>query len=146
MPPESILNPVHSDPRSDIYAVGALGYYLLTGGNFVFEGESIWDIHQRQLEGNPIPPSQRTANPISHELEQAILRCLSVEPDQRPQTAEELREILLATPHAADWKLADQLAWWESFQSEPVAENVTADLDPSRGTVSISITDRIHPD
>ncbi len=146
MPPESILNPVHSDPRSDIYAVGALGYYLLTGGNFVFEGESIWDIHQRQLEGNPIPPGQRTANPISHELEQVILRCLSVEPDQRPQTAEELRELLLATPHAADWKLADRLAWWESFQSEPVAENVPTDLNPPRGTVSISITDRIHPD
>ena len=146
MPPESILNPAQSDPRSDIYSVGALGYYLLTGGSFVFEGETIWDIHQRQLEGNPVPPSQRTANPISHELEEIILRCLAVDPNQRPQTADELRELLLATPHAADWKLANRLAWWESFQSESTTENPTTDPATSRATVSISMTDRIQPD
>ncbi|MEI8288027.1 MAG: serine/threonine protein kinase [Verrucomicrobiota bacterium] len=131
MPPESILNPAHSDPRSDIYSVGVLGYYLLTGGKFVFEGESLWDIHRRQLEGNPVPPSQRTTNPISHELEQAVLCCLAVDPHQRPQTADELRELLVASPRAAGWKLADQIAWWENFQREPATENDTSNLTTS---------------
>ena len=66
MPPEAIKNSAANDPRSDLYAVGAIGYFLLTG-KCVFEDEDI--LHLRTAA--PVPPSRRTENKISAELESA---------------------------------------------------------------------------
>ena len=89
LPPESIKNSADSDPRSDIYSVGALGYHLLTG-EYVFNGTSIFDLYEKHLTESPISPRQRTSNPISPELEETTLRCLEKEPnlrlDRRPMT------------------------------------------------------------
>ena len=146
MPPESFISPAHSDPRSDLYSVGALGYYLLTGGKYVFEGESISAIHERQLAGNPVPPGQLTRNPNTPELEQIILRCLAAGPDQRPQSAGELWELLQASPRAADWKLEDRLLWWENYQNQPAAGNAGEDAATPRPTVSVDFAGRMASD
>jgi serine/threonine protein kinase len=58
MPPEVIKNSFASDPRSDIYSVGALGYYLLTAAH-VFDAESVFDLYQKHLTEAPIPPARR---------------------------------------------------------------------------------------
>jgi len=146
MPPESFLTPANSDPRSDLYSVGALGYYLLTGGKYVFEGESIFAIHERQLAGNLTPPSQLTHNSISPELEQIILRCLAAEPDRRPQSAGELYELLVASPRSANWKLEDRLMWWENYQNNPADGNAVDDAGMPRATVSVDFAGRMQPD
>ena len=52
-----------------------LGYYLLTG-QYIFDAETISEIYEKQLAANPVPPGQRTTNPVSLEIEQIILRCL----------------------------------------------------------------------
>jgi hypothetical protein len=146
MPPESFESSTKSDPRSDIYSLGALAYYLLTGGQYVFAGESLAEIHQHQMAGDPVPPSQRTNNIISDELEQIILRCLAIDPDQRPQSTLELRELLLASPRAKEWTLADRVAWWTKYHSQPVVEVETAEASTPMQTVRIDIADRIQPD
>ena len=146
MPPESFTTPAASDPRSDLYSVGALGYYLLTGGKYVFEGESISAIHERQLAGDPVPPGQLTRNPISSGLEQLILRCLAAGPDQRPQSAGELWELLQASPRAADWKLEERIAWWEDYRNQPAAGNAGEDAATPRPTVSVDFAGRMASD
>jgi len=62
MPPEAIQGSAPADPRSDLYSLGRLGYYLLTG-HYIFDAETIAEIHEKQLTAVPEPPSQRTTNP-----------------------------------------------------------------------------------
>jgi serine/threonine protein kinase len=143
MPPEAFQGAAHSDPRSDLYSVGALGYYLLTGGQYVFEGASLTEIHQQQLAGKPIPPTQRAQLRISDELEQLILRCLAVAPDERPQSATILKTLLAATPKAGDWTLADRIAWWTAYRAEPETPAANAEASTPRQSVSIDIASRI---
>src|SRR3989475_6606807 len=111
MPPEAIKDAARSDPRSDIYSLGALGYYLLTTAN-VFDAQSVFDLYEKHLTASPIKPSQRAANSISAELEETILRCLEKEPTLRPQSVGELRALLLTSPHASDWGIEERAAWW----------------------------------
>jgi hypothetical protein len=117
MPPEAIKNAARSDPRSDIYSVGALGYYLLTTAN-VFDAENVFDLYEKHLKESPIPPSGRTANPISAELEETILRCLEKEPSLRPQSVSELRLLLLNSPRSQDWGFDARAAWWAKYHSQ----------------------------
>jgi hypothetical protein len=117
MPPEAIKDAARSDPRSDLYAVGALGYYLLTAKN-VFDARSLPELYEKHLLESPTPPRQRTTNPIGAELEMALLRCLEKGPDQRPQSAGELRALLLANPHTGDWGQKERAAWWQGFHDE----------------------------
>jgi tRNA A-37 threonylcarbamoyl transferase component Bud32 len=116
MSPESIQNPAASDPRSDIYSVGGLAYYLLTGYH-VFEHESADEVYQRQLSAVPVPPSQVTGNPVSAEMDAIILRCLEKNPEDRPQSALELVALLMTSPHAEDSTPEARAAWWQSFHA-----------------------------
>jgi eukaryotic-like serine/threonine-protein kinase len=141
MAPESIKNSALSDPRSDIYAVGALAYFLLTG-EYVFNAESVMEVYEKQLTETPIPFSQRKMiEPISLEMEGIILRCLNKDAQLRPQTVGELRALLLATPHAADWGTEQRAAWWSRYQPEAPAvpaqpstiSPITVELTPRTG-------------
>ncbi len=145
MPPEAIKNSNRSDPRSDIYSVGALGYYLLTATN-VFDAESVFDLYEKHLTESPVPPSQRAKNPITAPLEETILLCLNKEPDRRPQSVSELRALLLASPRALDWGAQEKAAWWavypgqiKSPQSE--TQRSTGNLD---ATVRIDFAKRLE--
>jgi eukaryotic-like serine/threonine-protein kinase len=143
MPPEAFENPAASDPRSDIYSIGALGYYLLTGGQYVFEGTSLTEIHQQQLAGLPAPPSQRGALAVNHNLEQIILRCLAAQPDERPQSADELKSLLIQTALDAGWTPENRRAWWEFFRTLPEPPPINAEASTPRQSVIVNIADRV---
>jgi eukaryotic-like serine/threonine-protein kinase len=133
MSPEAISNPAACDPRSDIYSVGGLAYYLLTG-NHVFEHESADEVYQRQLTAVPVPPSRITTNPISTELDEIILRCLEKNPDARPQSVLELFALLLTSPHAEDFTPENRAAWWQSFHAR---KNAIAADGSNDGTTTL---------
>lgn len=111
MSPESIQTPDLVDPRSDIYAVGAVGYFLLTGKP-VFQASSLAQLCQQHIAELPATPSQCLGRPISTELESAILACLEKSPAKRPQTARDLITLLDRAPTADDWTPDDADAWW----------------------------------
>jgi eukaryotic-like serine/threonine-protein kinase len=137
MPPEAIKNSATSEPRSDLYAVGALGYYVLTG-KFVFEAERVSQLHAMQLNTTPIPPRQQTDNAISAALEQVILRCLDRDPAQRPQTALALRDLLLATPHSADHTPAVRMTWWNTYRGQ-IEKPTTKDTATASSAPTVKI-------
>jgi eukaryotic-like serine/threonine-protein kinase len=143
MPPEAFENPGSSDPRSDIYSIGALGYYLLTGGQYVFEGASLTEIHRQQIETTPLPPGLRSSLGISGELEQIILLCLAANPAERPQSAGELKALLSATPLAHAWTIEKRQAWWANFRTLPELESTSEEFSTPRQSVSVNIADRM---
>jgi len=117
MSPEAIQTPHAIDARSDLYAVGAVGYYLLTGKP-VFDTKSIVELCNMHVTATPVAPSQRTSQPISPELENALLSCLEKSLAQRPQTARDLSLLLQRSPQAGNWSIEEADAWWRRHNRE----------------------------
>ena len=111
MSPESIESPTTVDRRSDIYSLGAVAYFLLTG-TYPFSGSSVGAIWQQQLENEPEVPSRRTSKLISPTLEALILRCLAVDPIDRPRSIGEVLELL--GDSKSEWTQQDAEARWST--------------------------------
>ncbi len=111
MSPEAIQLPNSVDARSDLYAVGAVGYFLLTGQP-VFQADSVIELCQKHVEAMPTPPSERTGKPLPNQLEAAILACLEKSRAKRPQTARDLAQLLSRCPEAGQWSIEEADAWW----------------------------------
>ncbi len=111
MSPEAIQLPSSVDPRSDLYAVGAVGYFLLTGQS-VFSAENVVELCQMHVSATPIPPSQRVPTKISDELEGAMMACLEKSRAKRPQTARELAVRIARCAEASAWSIDEADAWW----------------------------------
>jgi serine/threonine protein kinase len=123
MSPESIQTPDSVDARSDLYAVGAIGYFLLTG-HPVFHASSLVELCQQHIVGLPEAPSQRLGRPISNELECAILACLEKSRAKRPQTARDLAALLDRAPTAGSWSLDDAEGWWGRHERAQTAASL----------------------
>ena len=136
--PEAVTDPDHVGPASDLYALGAVGYYLLTGKP-VFEGKTSVDVCVQHVTVMPIPPSQAAGIAVPAGLEQLILRCLEKSPHARPGAAA-LAKLLRALPAQTDWNEDEALAWWVEFRKqepEPGIPNrpsmtITVDIDQRR--------------
>lgn len=111
MSPEAIQLPNSVDARSDLYAVGAVGYFLLTGTP-VFEADNVVDLCQKHVATPPTPPSERSKTPIPAALESALLACLEKSRAKRPQTARDLAMLLIRCPEATQWSVEEADAWW----------------------------------
>src|SRR4051812_8835462 len=108
MSPEMALGePV--DGRSDIYSLGCVAYFLLTG-ELVFDGEKTVNLIAQHLQAEPLPLSQRTAQSIPPGLERLILKCLSKDPNKRPQSASEMSQALSWVPTDA-WGETEANEW-----------------------------------
>ena len=114
--PESILDPASIDHRVDLYALGAVGYFLLTGEP-PFVGKSVLEICGHHLHTPPQPPSERLGKPIPADLEALILRCLGKKPDERPPDAQALQDALLECARNSPWDIAEARRFWQEFRT-----------------------------
>jgi CHASE1-domain containing sensor protein len=111
MAPEGMSDPTKVDARTDLFALGAVGYFLLTG-NSPFPGRTALDVFRLEREGPPPPLSTSAPNPVPEALERTLHRCLSFERGERPGSAEELDAMLEACAVVPPWSPADARAWW----------------------------------
>jgi serine/threonine protein kinase len=147
MSPEAVRDSKRVGPRSDLYALGAVGYFLLTGQH-VFAGPSAMEVLSSHLYDTPIRPSERmaTETTIDADLEAVLMRCLAKEPDDRPASAARLRAELLACACAGHWSEEQAALWWEqnvSTQSDTESESGAVAPTPSDGelgTLSATLT------
>lgn len=131
MSPEQILDPPSIDPRSDLYALGAVGYYLLTG-RFVFEGESAIEICAQHLSAEPELPSFCAERELDPELEMLVMQCLEKKRDDRPSSAAEIARRLEALV-VERWTQAAAAEWWSSVGEEII---LTRDRDLAVGSLA----------
>ena len=115
MAPESILNRDAVDARADIYALGAVAYFLLAGAD-VFDGKSVVEVCSQHLYQQPNSLRERGVA-VSPELDAVVLACLEKDPNLRPQTAVELRQRLEACP-VERWDRDAAVAWWRLFPAD----------------------------
>jgi tRNA A-37 threonylcarbamoyl transferase component Bud32 len=105
------------DGRADIYALGCVGYFLLTG-QMVFEAENAFQMIARHLSAEPVPPSVRGNVPLPRGLDQLMLACLAKQPSDRPDAAALVRA--LQEIPVEPWTQEDAVAWWR-HAAEPTA-------------------------
>ena len=111
--PEAILGDSPVDRRADIYALGCVAYFLVTGQR-VFEHASVMQVMIHHLQDAPLPPSQRTELPVPPALDALILRCLEKQPARRPQDVQELLRLLRACRVEDGWDRDRAREWWEN--------------------------------
>jgi len=139
--PESIEHPDEVDQRADIYALGAVGYFLLTGEH-VFTGETVIEICVKHLRNEPPPLSERLGKPVPAALEALVLRCLSKDAADRPQTALELQAALHDLQGLGTWNEADARSWWQRYRPVLAARSKTKPLSGSDQTMAVDLEDR----
>jgi serine/threonine-protein kinase len=112
MSPEQVMSDRPLDGRSDIYAVGCLAYWLVTG-QLVFTGRTAIETMMHHAQTVPVPPSARTEVAISKRFDAAILACLEKDPNARPATADALAAELAGIGLTA-WTREKRLQWWDA--------------------------------
>ncbi len=131
MSPEMGLGSPDVDWRSDIYSLGCVAYWLLTGRRVFEEGTSL-QILMDHVQKQPTPPSQWVESGLPPELDRIVLSCLEKDPANRPQTAHELADRLRAIRTAERWTEERARHWWLANGSAPraaVADHSTAASD-----------------
>jgi len=98
-----------ADPRSDLYALGCVAFWLLTGEP-VFAGDDALSLIRRHRE-DPAPAPSTRAPGVPPELDAVVLACLEKNPERRPASAEELARLLAALP-GGRWTPGQAAAWW----------------------------------
>ena len=101
------------DHRTDVYSVGCVAYWMLTGRQ-VFKAESAMQVILQHVQTLPEPPSRRSAFPFPGELEELVLACLAKRPSERPLSVWELADRLAQCEVESPWTLEDARQWWEA--------------------------------
>jgi len=125
MAPEQALGEAVDD-RTDLYGVGCVAYWLLTG-RLVFQAETPIQTMLLHVQAKPVPPSQWSEIPIPPELESIVLQCLAKSPSDRPRDAMTLACALESVPLRERWTRARAERWWD--EHSPV-EAPKTDLRP----------------
>ena len=138
--PETITDPARVGASSDLYAVGALGYFLVTG-ELVFEGKTVVEMCMHHVDTPPPPPSARTENTIPPGFEQLLLECLAKDPTDRPDSAQSLKFALGQLQEADPWTEEQASAWWSEFEADRGAAQARPSPS-SLATMTVDISSR----
>ena len=120
MAPEMVRFQTAVDARADLYALGCVGYWLLTGKP-VFEASTRHDILIMHAHQKPVVPSKRIDVALHSGLEGLVMACLEKNPNRRPQSARELKEALLGLSFEHSWSAERARLWWKKNRPDPEA-------------------------
>jgi serine/threonine-protein kinase len=142
MSPEVALGGAQIDGRTDIYSLGCVAYYMLTG-QLVFQEATPTAIALAHVQKDPVPPSDRTELPIPAGLERVVLQCLSKDPAERPRSAQDLARRLEALTDVPMYCRDKAAAWWDANLPDPGAGlEHTPEESELESPVSVSVSCR----
>jgi serine/threonine protein kinase len=119
--PEVIRGDRVADHRVDIYTLGCVAYWLLTG-RLVFEAPNAIQLMYQHANAEPVPPSRRSEFEISPELDRLVLACLAKLPEDRPRSAAELSKRLAAAVPGPGWTAELGHRWWDRHHPETLQQ------------------------
>jgi len=134
MAPEIALGQAGVDGRADLYSLGCVAYYILTGQP-VFSGDTPVATVLAHVQTPPVPPSARSEFAIPPALDALILECLAKDPAARPETAALLGQRLAATIAGDAWTPEAAQAWWELHRVS-LAATASAGETPAAGAAA----------
>jgi len=137
MAPEAIQAPESVDGRSDLYALGAVAWFLLVGRP-LFDGESIVEVCARHLHEAAERPSSALGRPLPRALEDVVLRCLEKNRESRPADARALRAMLEACK-TDSWTVQQAAEFWQARDRAAPLDRTSAD---ALRTIDLDVTAR----
>jgi serine/threonine-protein kinase len=117
MAPELVLGETNVDRRADVYALGCVAYFLLTG-QLVFTADTPMKMMLEHLNSTPVPPSARSELPIPAEIDALVMSCLEKDPSRRPQDAESLFDLACSCRSCETWNSDRARGWWQTHLPE----------------------------
>lgn len=142
MAPEVAMGLSSVDQRADIYGLGCVAYYLLTG-QMVFNEPTPTALALAHVQKPPVPPSQRVELPIPATLERVVLQCLEKDPEKRPRSAQEVARIVEEAKDVPSWTREQAHRWWTTNLPEtnlaPAPPTLASEpsLDPRLTSVTV---------
>ncbi|HEY7190563.1 MAG TPA: serine/threonine-protein kinase [Vicinamibacterales bacterium] len=137
MAPEAIVGSGEVDRRADVYALGCVVYFLLTG-ELVFQADTSMKMLLQHVQAEPTPPSERSELPIPRELDDLVMACLKKDPNQRPADARAIVKMAWNSRGRDEWTQEQAEQWWKAHLPEltgPLAVSTTRML--TGGAVSV---------
>ena len=113
MAPEAIAGDGDVDRRVDIYALGCVAHFLLTGEE-VFGADNSMKVLMRHLQDPPPAPSQRAPQPVPRAVDDLVLACLQKDPERRPDNAQVLLDMAAACLTRDTWDQPKARSWWRT--------------------------------
>ena len=137
--PEAIMTPAAVTSQSDLYSLGCVGYYLLTGQR-VFDGRTVVEVCNEHLSKAPTPPAERLGRPIPADLSAAIMACLEKRPADRPASAQALIDELDACRNVEPWTTDSARVWWNLRGPAVVARSTREHHDAVKAGEQVTIS------
>ena len=139
--PEAIKADHNVDARSDLYALGAVGYFLLTTTP-VFQSDNVVEIFAHHLHTEPTAPSARSGHAVPLDLEAIIMQCLAKEPEVRPASARVLGKVLAQCARTTPWSLEHAEHLWAAWRADRAAAPAKASDQAAPPTLAIDLEER----
>ena len=136
MAPEALTSPDEVDGRSDLYSLGGVGYFLLTGGP-VFLGKTVFQVCVQTLHEDVVAPSKRAGLSFPPKLEALVMACLSKSKAGRPESAEAFLAALRACDDVDEWSPDEARLWWKTNR-EMLEERSEKTPDEAARTLAVA--------
>ncbi len=138
MAPEAAAASGEIDARADLYSLGVVTYFLLSGVQPFF-GVNAREVMRRHMEERPSSPSDKLGEPINPELEGLVLMLLAKDPGSRPPTARAVEELLdqVIEPMLGRWTDEEGEAWWRA--NAPQLIGMDAEVEPEQAPLMLDV-------